>query len=107
MALPTLLALPGGNSSPICTCATCATPEPDLAEVVERAEERLVADRPPRVEAERDPPRDDRPVGNGMFACIKREELEQGRIHGIRCVLARTVSSFGQKRDFCIVSTRV
>ena len=32
---------------------------------------------------------------------------EQGWIHGIRCVLARTGSSFSQKRHFCMVSTRV
>ena len=30
---------------------------------------------------------------------------KQGRIHGIRCVLARTDSSFGRKRHFCMVST--
>ena len=33
--------------------------------------------------------------------------VEQGRIHGIRCVLARTDSRFGQKLLFCMVSTRV
>ena len=33
--------------------------------------------------------------------------IEQGRIHGIRCVLARTDSNFDQKRHFCMVSTRV
>ena len=43
---------------------------------------------------------------------IKREErkekrIKQGRIHGIRCVLARTDRSIGQKRHFCMVSTRV
>ena len=30
---------------------------------------------------------------------------ERGRIHGIRCVLARTDGSFGRKRHFCMVST--
>ena len=33
--------------------------------------------------------------------------FEQGRIHGIRCVLAHTDNSFGQKRHFCMVSTHV
>ena len=39
----------------------------------------------------------------------KREGMkEQGvYIHGIRCVLARTDSNFGQKQHFCMVSTRV
>jgi len=37
----------------------------------------------------------------------KRSNPKQGRIHGIRCVLARTASRFGQKRWFCKVSTRV
>ena len=32
---------------------------------------------------------------------------KQGRIHGIRCVLARTNNSFGRKQHFCMVSTRV
>ena len=32
---------------------------------------------------------------------------EQGRIHGIRCVLARIDSNFGQKGLFCMVSTPV
>ena len=36
----------------------------------------------------------------------RNSHLKQGRIHGIRCVLARTGSSFGPKRLFCIVSTR-
>ena len=32
---------------------------------------------------------------------------KQGRIHGIRCVLACTDSYFDQKKHFSIVSTRV
>ena len=32
---------------------------------------------------------------------------KQGRLHGKRCVLAGTDSSFGQKRHFSMVSTRV
>ena len=76
LALPTLLALPGGNSSPIWTCAIpiCATPiDADLAEVVDRAEDKLVADRPPKVEADREPPRDERPAGSGIFAWYEKE----------------------------------
>ena len=36
-----------------------------------------------------------------------KEKKEQGRIHGIRCVLARNASNFGRKRHFCRISTRV
>ena len=32
---------------------------------------------------------------------------QQGRIHGIRCVHARTASNFGRKQYFCWISTRV
>ena len=32
---------------------------------------------------------------------------EQGQVHSIRCVLARTASNFGQKRHFCRISTPV
>ena len=32
---------------------------------------------------------------------------KQGRIHGIRCVLACTDSNFGQKGHYCMVSTPV
>ena len=38
---------------------------------------------------------------------IHRCNIKQGRIHGIRCILARTDSSLGRKRHFCIVSARV
>ena len=37
---------------------------------------------------------------------IKRFVMQQGWIHGIRCILARTGSSFGQRRQ-SMVSTRV
>ena len=35
------------------------------------------------------------------------ERRKQGRIHGIRCVLARTDRSYSQKRHFFKISTRV
>ena len=41
------------------------------------------------------------------FVNEKDFPLEQGRIHGIRCVHARTASNFGRKRLFCRISTRV
>ena len=42
-----------------------------------------------------------------IFSVLDSLTVKQGRIHGIRCVLARTEGSFGQKGHFCMVSTRV
>ena len=46
--------------------------------------------------------------GDIHSACVRAREREnKAGYTAIRCVLAGTDSSFGQKRHFCMVSTRV